>query len=191
MWDLQPFMEKKHQYFWQSLLDYNYNNQKHKEAKISLINLLCLNTPVLEKSKNYNSYLLSEEAYNVLKANLLNLNYCFREQNAHELGDLNDHYDAILLSNILDYFYKNWGFYWPINNLQEFSKSLEKICFKDAIIFLHYIFNYGTETFHSETIFNASQVKRKDLLSDHTITIKELNSYESKLYNGIVMKRIK
>ena len=191
--DLLPFMEEKHKIFWLNITNYNYLMQKFNgvENKLNLIKMLCVYFSEFNAFLCNNSYLTNEDAYNNLKTKINKLNYQFINIDALYLGNLPSQYDIIILSNILDYFYHHWGFSWAYGKLAEYMKSLNNISKDNTIIFLKYIFLYGSDKNHIKKAFDYSLVKTDDLLADDTISITKLSKYYSKSNDAIVIKRVK
>lgn len=93
-------------------------------------------------------------------------------------------YNYILLSNILDYFYKTYGFNWGINKLNEYIKSLESMSGDHINIFLNYIFMYSSNNFTRSTIINNSSIKNTDLYNSEILLVDNLGN---KSKDGVIV----
>jgi len=143
IYDLLPFMETKYKNYWKELIDYNYKEQKLDNTNLNLIKMLFINT--IDVS-HLNNYLLSENNYNKLKENIIKTNISFKCVDAVNLSsEFNRKYDFILLSNILDYFYKFYGMNWRIDKLEEYTNELHNLSKDNGTIFVNYIYNYYSQ----------------------------------------------
>ena len=147
--------------------------------------LLCVNIGHLGY-KECNNYLKDEKSYNKLRNRLASANITFKNANANNLhNEFKGEYDIILLSNILDYFFKYWGNNWEYDKLLSYEKQLENICKNDAIIFLHYNL-YMAQI--NPTTFGESNIKIEDLKNEEVL---RLGHDHGGVPTGIVLKRIK
>ena len=189
--ELLPYMEEKHAIYWKEIVDYNYKIQKEFDTNLNLFKIMTLHNNFSDMII-YNNYLIGENEYNLLRERLIKSNISFKCCNAHNLKDeFVGKYDFILLSNILDYFFKIFKFDWGDEQLQEYEKGLMDITKSDGVIFLKYIFRYG---------FNGKVMKKHSLIENSSITIKELINEEvyglrnipnTKKFDGMILKRVK
>lgn len=184
--DLLPYMEKKYHYFWNYIIDYNYQEQKSSESPLNLFQML--NIRLIFTPTN-NNYLSNEVEYNKLKQNLekarINFKYCHIIDIPYEFKRK---YDYMLFSNILDYMNICWNYGWDYSRLQNFLKELVNIANPDCLIFLHYIFNYKTKTKEKRFIFQGSKLEKNDLTDEIIYDFKGANN--SAIQDGMVLKRI-
>ena len=183
---LFPYMERKHKNFWETILDYNYKYQKRNGTLLNIILLLTLQTK--QEQNELNNYLMLRQNYELLRSRLASSNISFRCTNALNLGNtFKRKYDLILLSNILDYFYKYLGPHWNYNKLQEYEKSLENLGESDAIIFLHYILHYlkNNKPYRISIIDNCA-INPADLTDEQLITLPSGTSVN----HGMILKRV-
>ena len=191
---LFPYMETNHKYYWQKLIDYDFNFRKETGYNYGLLELFSMREwPVF--IKEYNTYLLNEENYNLLRSRIAKANITFKCANANKLDTkFKDKYDLILLSNILDYFMYIFGNLWGSENLIEYEERLTKLSKENVIIFLKYAFFYKfadeqRRENDSSRLFRDSKFNL-DKISDHEIyDISRFDKNGSK--DAIVLKRIK
>ncbi|MBE6156732.1 MAG: hypothetical protein E7161_03190 [Firmicutes bacterium] len=187
---LFPFMELKHRIFWQQILDYNYQIQQEFGTNLNLLGILSL-----EKLSNrsmyslfFNNYLKDEESYEFLRSQLGLANISFTYSNAIDLPRVfSKSYDFILLSNILDYFYKSLGCNWDYEELQKYEQQLEPLLNDDGVIFLHYAMAClkDSKIFRNK-IINSSKVNIGDLVNEEFITLPPFCGTT----NGMILKRV-
>jgi len=186
---LFPYMEKEHKIFWVSIIEYNYKLQKEHNTNLNLFLMLTLANNNIE-SIFHNNYLFNEENYNKLKSKLTQANITFKCANAVNLAsDFSGEYDFILLSNILDYFNHVWGYQWKYEDLKSYLNNLESICNNDSIIFIKYIYYYGTKMNKKRYIFTSFGVTASDLTDEEIILFPSLPG--SSISDGMVLKRVK
>jgi len=185
LYGLLPYMDIRIRKYWETILDYNYKLQKENGSNLNLLYLLCVNIGHLGY-KECNNYLKDEKSYNKLRNRLASANITFKNANANNLhNEFKGEYDIILLSNILDYFFKYWGNNWEYDKLLSYEKQLENICKNDAIIFLHYNL-YMAQI--NPTTFGESNIKIEDLKNEEVL---RLGHDHGGVPTGIVLKRIK
>ena len=191
---LYNYMEQSHKMFWESLINYDFKLRKNSSKSwYNLIELLLMNDTDIHIDL-YNTYLLNEENYNLLKCRLINANINFKNANAKNINqEFNNKYDFILLSNILDYFQYIFCDYWTYKNLKKYEEKLNSLTKEGAIIFLKYAFfyKYSGETEkpnHSERLFRYSGFRLTDLEDEE---IHEINKPYSDAKDAIVLKRVK
>lgn len=190
VYGLIPFMELEHQNYFRQILDYNYKLQIEKGTNFNLLELLTLGSFISE-AEYYNEYLNNKESYNRLRANLSCANISFKYANALYLKDsFNKEYDVILLSNIMDYLCSVWGIRWKYDKLDEFEKSLEMITKDNGIIFLNYLFYYGSDMAnYRRFVINSSGVRLGDLNHETIITLEKRKNLE--VQDAILLKRVR
>lgn len=165
IYSLLPYMDYKYRYYWKELIDYNYKEQKLDDTNLNFIRMLFIN--VVNVSE-LNNYLISEENYNILKSNINKCNISFKYENAINLSsEFNGNYDFILLSNILDYFYKIFGVNWNVGKLNEYIDDLSSVLDYDGVIFVNYIYNY----------YNQYRERNTGLISNSNINKEDLKEY--------------
>ncbi len=137
---LGPFMSKEGKSFWQTIINYNYHIQKEYKTNINLFKMLSygnLDASNMDKAL----YLQDEEDYNRLKNNLNKANLSFKAMDACEIGtQITKKYNLIMLSNVLDYFFKTYGFNWQVGKLNDYKNEIESLLEYNGTLFLHYIF---------------------------------------------------
>lgn len=178
--DLLPHMDEKYREYWQEIQNFYYKDTKQCIKKYNLFQAIAKEELDIFKARNYNEYLLNQKNYELFKANLMQTNITFTHANALEIPKkFNGQYDYILLSNILDYIYLNWGCGWDINKLNNFIETLKPLIRENGIIFLHYCFDKSTFIYRSNV--------KEDQFEHHELhRVGELSSQEI-----IILKRIK
>jgi len=136
----------------------------------------------------FNNYLKDEESYEFLRSQLGLANISFTYSNAIDLPRVfSKSYDFILLSNILDYFYKSLGCNWDYEELQKYEQQLEPLLNDDGVIFLHYAMAClkDSKIFRNK-IINSSKVNIGDLVNEEFITLPPFCGTT----NGMILKRV-
>lgn len=189
---LLPYMEEVHAFYWRSVIEFDYKLQKEQGTDLNLFLLLTLGND-LNSMTIYNDYLHDEDSYENLRRRLGGANVSFKCANAIELANdfTNEKYDAILLSNIPNYFAIRWNLGFGIKELQDYEKSLESIMNSDGVIFLNYIFNYGIgDNAIKSSVIGTSAIRKKDLTNGEEIY--GLPSLPNKrVFDGIILKRVR
>lgn len=192
IYNLLPLMDNEYRIFWKSIIDYNYKLQINNKNKINLFYMLFINLNHIDFLKSFNNYLFNEENYNILRNNINKSNISFKNINATNLGEYykNNKYDIILLSNILDYFgkeYKKDNKKFNYKELLKYEDSLLNIMNKDGVLFLKYIINFSNRNFVRNKVFMDSNIITneftresihnisKDRVNDGMILVKKLN----------------
>ena len=141
---LFPYMEKRHSYFWQSLIDYDAFLRSKRigyEQKNLIVTLTHANRSVHYLTE-YVLYLSNEYYYNLTKENLSKANITFKTADAQEIDKhFTGPYDFIYLSNVLDFF-DSFGSNWDYAKLLEYEERVKKLACKDASIVLKYALDY-------------------------------------------------
>lgn len=184
---LLPYMDIKYRIFWKSIIDFNYKIQREYGTNINLFSLISAKNLVVPE---FNNYLNNKTNYNLLRERIKQANISFKCVNAVNLAEEYDgKYDFILLSNIIDYFFKSWGMAWKYPKLREYEKELEKITNDGGVIFLKYIMSYVKRSVSCERIFPNSSTTKKDLTDEevHKISV----PFDDVAYAGMVLKRVK
>ena len=163
--DLLPFMDEEYRLYWKSIVNFAISSQKlnrNKENVLQLLSRFEISMPLY-----LNSYLNDVESYNLLKARLGKANISFACLDAFHLGDdTGKTYDVIMLSNILDYFSKVYGYGWKYSQLQEYESKLLPILKENGIAFLTYIFKYSKDLTYRPIIQNSS-IRLPDIKGEH------------------------
>lgn len=133
--DLLPFMDKNYRYFWQSIINYNYQKQKNLTNVTNLFYLITQNAYGFKRSTRGNNFLESIDEYNKLKDRILNANINFQNNDLLNITK-NNKYNLILLSNILTYYEKQYKKAFK-NEEKEYILNLGKY---NSIIYLNYLF---------------------------------------------------
>ena len=166
LYDLLPLMDMKYRVFWEKVIDFNYMIQKNKQNKINLFYMLFVNLNHINYLIN-NNYLSNEDEYNNLKNNIVKSNIRFNNINAINLSDFykNNRYDVVLLSNILDYFgkeYKKINKVFNYKELLKYEDNILNIMNKDGVLFLKYIINFSKSNFVRNNVFMDSLIKTSE-----------------------------
>ena len=186
---LLPFMDKKYREFWNQIINYNYIIQKNYEIKFNLFRMLFINIDTPENITKCNSYLSSKERYDIVKENINKTNISFRCIDALNLGEkINKKFDIVILSNIIDYFYKKMEYGWEYEKLNDYISSLNSITKLDSIIFLNYIHKYQSNKYMREILIKGSNIKKNQLEEAEIITVSNINT-ESVNDGVIVLKK--
>ncbi len=183
--DLLPFMEKNHRSFWQEIMNYNYKLQKGNENFVGLFQMLCLGINSKIDWTLSNPYLHNEASYNTLKVNLQDAHIRFKNISVLDIPEVYSKYlyDAILLSNILDYIPLN------LEKLTSYVKSLERIMKPESVIFLKYIVLYADYRNNLFTESPDSSLKKENLTDFDIIDFPRTDG--KKVHDGMILKRIK
>lgn len=185
IYELLPYMDSKYRKYWLELNDKNYKLQREYNTNFSIFHLLFINILDDYKYLKSNNYLINEDNYNKLKDNIVKSNISFMNADALRLHEsFKKKYNYILLSNILDYFYKTYGFNWGIDKLNEYIKSLESMSSDHINIFLNYIFMYSGKNYTRSTIINSSSIKNTDIINSEIILVDNINN---KSKDGVII----
>lgn len=191
---LFPYMEDNHKIYWNNIIDFNYKLQNKEQNKLNLFNMLLINIKDTLLNINKNSYLRSEQDYNILKSKLINSNISFRCCECLDLpNNFSKQYDFIFLSNIADYFYKNFGYYWKYNKLKEVENNFDNLLKEEGILALAYLFKFDSEkiNINKKHIISNSNIKIDDLTNEQIITFSSF--YENKetknVKDGLVLSK--
>lgn len=189
IYDLLPFMDRKYRIYWCEILDYNYKEQKLDNTNLNLIKMLFINT--IDVS-HINNYLMNEDNYNKLKENIIKTNISFKCVDAVNLSsEFDKKYDFILLSNILDYFYKFYGMNWRIDKLEKYVDGLHNLTREDATVFVNYIYNYYSK--YRERVHNLIALSHINKSHLDNYIVEKLPIYElDKLKNigaGMILSK--
>ncbi len=192
--DLTLFMDSRHAFYWQGVISFNYGLQKDNPYPLNLFQMLLVNAlpPSLNTFKN--TYLLDEEHYNKLRATLGKANITFTPANALELHNtFKREYDFLLLSNILDYFHKTFGWGWKYKVLKEYSSKLQALLKEDGLLAIHYIISYIEYGAYKDRLIVGSRVREKDLTTEEIITFPDIyyNQVSTTNQNALLLERKK
>lgn len=185
IFDLLPLMDKKYRTYWRETIDFCLKKDNHTRYTLNLTRVLLNERPSIYTAKKLNIYLKNESNYNQFKQKLQHSNISFVRTNVTELPEkFTKNYDYLLLSNVLDYIYINWGIDWTINDLNIFLKKLEPIMNKNALIFLHYCFS--SDSLDTPFVYAKEDISFSDFKADEVLTFpgKYGNS------NAMILKRI-
>ena len=185
--DSLSLMDKKYRVFWRAINDYLYKQEEFFPIVAPLRNFFRPDSADTTSIKQYNNYLQNAEVYEEFKSNLSQANIRFQVANATDLSGFSPKkYDLILLSNILDYFFREFGAAWEYDKLKEFEQSLETLLNEQGIIFLHYLFAYK----EGSRLFKGSWIYEEDLQDEEIYRLE--NIYKHYQYdNGMILKRAK
>ena len=180
LYDLLPLMDMKYRLFWEKVVDFNYMIQKDKQNKINLFYMIFVNLNHIDFLIKNNNYLSSEKEYNNLKNNILKSNIRFNNVNAINLSDFykNNRYDIVLLSNILDYFgkeYKKINKVFNYKELLKYEDSIFNIMNRDCILFLKYIINFSKSNFVRNSVFMDSFIKTSEFTRESIYRVPNSN----------------
>lgn len=188
-----PFMEEKYRKFWQEVMEYNYQNQKNNQEKLNVFLMLLMNMASNYQMTHNNAYLKDLASYEHVRKNLAKANITFEYRNALNLGEKEEKYDLIFLSNIPDYFDSSLGYYWGYSKLQNYENSLKNIVNENASIALAYLikfYNIPSATFKSHPILTSS-VNIKNLKTEEILVFpRYLESVQSEhVCDGLILQR--
>ncbi len=189
---LLPYMANIYRTYWKNINDFNYNIQKNKPNHLNLFRLLFINLDDLDKIVSFNNYLTDEEHYNILRSKITKANVSFKNANAVSLdNEFYKKYDFILLSNILDYFYKIYkdnNIEFNIYELRKYEEKLFKLLKDDFKIFLNYIIYYISSNFKRKYIINNTSINNDILDKEKIYAIDSTYSmYGKNNKDGIVL----
>lgn len=185
---LLPYMEEKYKIYWSEILSYYSGKAKEMKSNFftphSLLYVLEAERPALNLSCHYNNYLHGEYNYNLFKSNLSESNITFKHSDITDLPEnFKGKYDYILLSNILDYIYKNWNKYWTIDKLNKFIDSLKTIMSENSLLFLHYCYD-------EKDPINYTGIKLSNFKEDEILSFDGAFSTNSQYLEHMILKRI-
>lgn len=186
---LYPYMDKNDRIFWKSILNYNNYIQKNSINPINLFRMLLINITPLNEDIKKNSYLFNENYYNILKSRISKYNFNFYNIECLDLPfKLNKRYDLIFLSNIADYFYQKFDYYWKYNNLSKVTNDFNRILNENGILFINYLYNFYSciSKKYRNTLASASSLKLCDLINENYYTFNNIKSNNIK--DGILIK---
>lgn len=180
LYDLLPIMDVKYRKFWKKIIDFNYKIQKDKQNKINLFYMLFVNLNHIDFLINNNNYLSSETNYNILKNNIVKSNITFNNINAIDLSKFykGNRYDIVLLSNILDYFGKEYRKNKRVFNYKELLKyedNILSIMNRDGVLFLKYIINFSKSNFVRSNVFMDSNIKTSEFIRENIYKVPKNN----------------
>ena len=177
------YMDSNYKEYWKSIIDYSYKESINNNIEVDLFECITRikNSEVTDKLVG-NNYLKNEDNYNKLRNNISKCNISFKACDAVDLYSVfnGNHYDLIILSNILDYLSDRWGYEWKYKKLKRYENELKGLLNKKGIILLHYFFNYYE---NNNRVIISSSVKSKDFKKEEIITFK--NDYDGN--SGIVL----
>lgn len=192
--DLIPFMERRHAYYWQEVIAFNYSLQKNNPFPLNLFEMLLVNTlpPSLNTLKN--TYLIDEEHYDKLRATLGKANISFTPANALTLQEsFKREYDFLLLSNILDYFHKAFGWGFDYKCLQGYMAQMKTLLKSDGTLAAHYIIGYIRSGDIKSKLILGSRIEQSDLTSEGILVFPDIyyNQVSSINKDGLLLERKK
>jgi len=184
---LLPYMEENHKIFWEQIINYNYRIQKLRLRKLNLLKMLCLTAEDVLIKNDYNNYLLNETTYEKLRTNLKLANISFKNCNALYLDKNfeNKTYDAILLSNIIDYFYKAYGSLWGIDLFNKYVNKLIKLSNNNALLFLNYMYYYMPNSKFNPELIKCSTIKETDFEDEIVFPV-----VGERTRGGVILKKV-
>lgn len=193
---LLSYMDYEFKLYWEEVLSYNYLVQKDSKNPLNLFHMLLINIQGAIKNPINNAYLLSEENYNILKNNLSKVNFSFQNIECFELPHkIKKQYDFIFLSNIADYFYKQFGYSWTYDNLKKVEEEFKQIQKDNGILALAYLYKMyliNIDKYMTHPIKN-SKVKVSDLKIGQLITFPSIiDNRECKpVHDGLILSKKK
>ena len=176
---LLPYMESEHRKYWKGLLSYSSSVQNGINKKLPLLKML--SKPAFTNPIALNSYLKSKEDYDKLKGRIGNANIRFTYCNAIDLASkMPGNYDVIMFSNILDYFYMEYGYLWGYDKLKAYEEKTLPLLSENGVAFLAYIYSYCKDPFFWRKIIMYSDICAFDINGEHE-NIMPFKGYD---YNG-------
>ena len=185
----------KYRKYYEEIIMYSNNSQKNNNNKLSLLKMLLINTNNDYKYKN--TYLLNEENYNKTKENIPNLNFRFSCKSCFNIKDIyNKKYNYIFLSNIIDYFYQQYGYFWDYKYLEEYYNYLDNILSDKSVVLLDYLWNCYIIRNNTikKNIITSSSVTIDDLINEEIITFSHINkdgAISNSVKDGLILRRKK
>lgn len=193
VWSLLPFMELKHKIYWESILSFNYQIQKDKKAILNLFHMLLINIHSTHSLLLKNTYLLSEENYNLLRKNLASVQIQFKCCDCLDLQKyFYSYYDFIFLSNIPDYFFKKFGYYWEYPKLVEAIAYFKKLLLEGGILGFAYLIEcYSLSDAYKTNLILNSNIKKEDLTTEEILLVPHIsnNSIAKTIKDGLLLER--
>lgn len=161
-------------------------NSINKSHKLSVFKVLTMNHLDFRLVSKMNNYLETKEDFEKTKENLKNARIRFIKSDVFDLkANFSETYDMIFLSNIFDYVYKKYGYFWTYEDVMPFVENdLMNMLNEDGQIVLGYLFKYYSVARNKgrTTLFSNSSVKSEDFKS----VIKTVPIY--RLKDGVVAK---
>ena len=193
---LLSYMDYEFKLYWEEVLSYNYLVQKDSKNPLNLFHMLLINIQGAIKNPINNAYLLSEENYNILKNNLSKVNFSFQNIECFELPNkIKKQYDFIFLSNIADYFYKQFDYGWTYDKLKKIEEEFKQIQKDNGLLVLAYVYKIyllNIDKYMTHPIKN-SKVKVSDLKTEQLITFSSVvdNKECKPVHDGLILSRKK
>ena len=163
--DSLPFMDEEYRAYWKSLKEYAHNYLE--PLQLSLLCLFCIGSE--PSYLNHNNYLNSEKEYNLFKEKLEQANISFTNCDIGRITRMHQEYDVIMLSNVLDYFYLDYGFDWKYKILKNFESELLSVLSPNGVAFLNYIYHLGDSP--SSNVIKFSKIRKKDITGENEAVI--------------------
>ena len=188
-------MDIKYRKYYEEIIMYSNNIQKNNDNKLSLLKMLLINTNNDYKYKN--TYLLNEENYNKTKDNIPNLNFRFSCESCFNIKNIyNRKYDYIFLSNIIDYFYQQYGYFWNYQHLEEYYNYLDSILSDKSVVLLDYLWKCYSVRNNTikKNLITSSSVKIDDLINEEIITFSNIDKQgivSNSVKDGLILRRKK
>ena len=187
-------MEEKYRNYWREILDYNYQIQKGRNTNLNLFQMLLLNLDAFLHTTITNNYLQDEAAYLKLKDNLKKATISFKVSDCLLLKQyFKKEYDFIFLSNIVDYFYRSYGFNWNYAYFQNDKNNLLSLLNHDGILAINYINQYYSNVSKSykSKLIDGSTTKKKDLTTEEIIKFSHIvnNKVSKATKDGLILER--
>lgn len=193
--DLFPFMDQKMRFYWQGVIEYNYQLQKQNKDSLNLFQMILINIQKEQMAVAKNTYLKDLANYNKFQENLKRAQISFQCCDCMDLDSVFKHqYDCLYLSNIADYFDKSFGLYWKYDKLKEYEKRLLKIMKENGQIALAYLiscYSISTESFRTYPVL-SSKMRLSDLEEEEVLTFSHINDGipSNKVKDGLILRKV-
>ena len=158
--DLLPFMDEEYRVYWKAIVNYAFKNANMMQQTL----LEYLFYPSKPSDLMHNGYLKSQKEYELFKERLGKANINYTHCDARDLAlKMPGKYDVILLSNIIDYFFRKYGLGWTYNILKQYEEELLSILSPEGVAFLNHLYIYVDEEEADKMIANMSEIRYEDI----------------------------
>lgn len=187
---LFPYMEKEHKKYWEAVIDYNNKVQKVNGTNLNLFSLLLINYMITRYKSLYAS---DEEKYNLVRERISKTTINFKCADCLDVPkNYDEKYDAVLLSNIPDYLFRNFGGTLDYSNFAAIEENYKKLLNSSGILFASYMFMYGTTTGMRVTnLIKNSSITKDSLKDEEIITFPHvgIQGLSSRGLDGMIISR--